>query len=151
MLARDGDEEGCNKEAFVVGAEVLDNDEEKLLDQTALDSSANGFAKIGATVSASLEETDETSGCSLWLVPWAWSTCCSSQAAGSLDIVGSVSPGLHSAPTSAQMSVPAIIPDSVKALPLALACDPASVSVQTAVLAPAAILPPSQRWCLPLK
>lgn len=141
--------EGRKEEAFVVGAEVLDNDEEKLLVQTALDSSPKGFAKIGATVCASMEETDETGGCSLWPLPWAWSPCCSSQVAGSLDILGSVSPGLHSAPTLAQMSVPAIIPVSVKTLPLALACAPASVSVQTAALAPATILPPSQSCCPP--
>lgn len=143
--------EGRKEEAFVVGAEVLDNDEEKPLVQTALDSSPKGFAKIGATVSASMEETGETAGCSLSPVPWPWSPCFSSQLAGSLDILGSISPGLHSAPTLAQISGPAIFPVSVNTLPLALAGAPASVSVQPAALAPATILPPSQSWCPPLK
>lgn len=67
----DGEEEGFKKEAFVVGVEVLDNDEEKLLVKTAFDSSPTGLSKIGATVSASKEETDERAGGSLWLIPWA--------------------------------------------------------------------------------
>lgn len=138
LLAGDEDEDGGNEEALVVGAELLDNDEEKLLDQTALDSSANGLANIGATVSASMEETEDTSGSSPRLPPWARSPRCSSQAAGSLDMVGPVSPGLRSAPTSAQMSVPAIIPVSVETLLLVPACAPAPGSVQTAALAPAA-------------
>lgn len=67
----DGEEEGCKKEAFVVGVEVLDNDEEKLLVKAAFDSSPTGLSKIGATVSASKEETDERAGGSLWLILWA--------------------------------------------------------------------------------
>lgn len=70
-MAGDGDEEGREGEAFVVGEEILDKDEEKLLVQAAFDSSPKGFAKIGATVSAKMEETDERAGCSLWLIPWA--------------------------------------------------------------------------------
>lgn len=92
--------------------------------------------------------TDEKAACSLWPSPCVCSLCCPSQAAGSLGMLGrsppSLSTGLHSASTSAQAPVPVIIPVSAKTFPPAPARIPASVSVQTAVLASANTLPSGQ-------
>lgn len=142
----DGEEVEEGKEAAFVVKEDLDEDEEELLVHAALDSSPRGFPNAGAcssTVSASLVGTDEKAGCSLWPIPNVCSLCRPSQAAGSLGRLGSASPGLHSDPTSAQTPVPVIIPVSAKTLP-ASARTPASVSVQTAALAPANTLPSGQ-------
>lgn len=131
--------------------EALDDDEEELLVQAALDSSPKGFTIAGdcsSTVSASMVGTDDKASCSLWPTPRICSLRCPSQAAGSLGKFGrsapSVSLGLHSAPTSAQVPVPVIIPVSAKTLPPAPARSPASVSVQTTVLAPANTFPSGQ-------
>lgn len=119
----------------------MDEDEEELLVQAALDSSPKGFPNAGAcssTVSGSMVGTDEKAVWSLWPIPRVCPFhCCPSQAAGSLGMFRSVSPGLHSAPTSAQTLVPVIIPVSVKTLPPISVRTPASLSVQTAALAPA--------------
>lgn len=146
-------EEEGKEDAFVVKEEeeALDDDEEELLVQAALDSSPKGFPTTGAcssAVSASMVRTDEKAACSLLSSPSVCSLCCPSQEAvspGMLDRSSpSVSTGLHSAPTSAQAPVPAIIPVSAKTLLPASARTPASVSVQTAVLASANTLPPGQ-------
>lgn len=150
------DEEEGKEAAFVVEEEAeeeeaLDDDEEELLVQAALDSSPKGFPNAGAcssTVSANVVGSDEKAFCSLWPTPPICSLRWSSQAAGSLGMLGrstpSVCPGLHSAPTSAQVPVPVIIPVSAKTLPPAPARSPASVSVQTTALAPANTLPSGQ-------
>lgn len=125
----------------------MDDDEEEILVQEALDSSAEGLGSAGAgssAVSANTLRTDEKEAFSLWASP---RVCRPSQAAGSLDTLGR-SPtgpdGLHSAPTSVQVLVPVIVPASANTLPSAAACDPASVSVQTAVLASVKTLPSGQ-------
>lgn len=132
----------------------MDDDEEVLLVQAALDSSPKGFPSTGAcssAVSASMVGSEEKAACSLWSCPRICSLCClccPSQAAGSLGMLGrstlSASTGLHSAPTSAQAPVPVIIPVSAKTFPPAPARTPASVSVQTAALASANTLPLGQ-------
>lgn len=127
--------------------EDLDDDEEELLVQAALDSSPKGFPNAGAcssTVSGNMVGTDEKAVWSLWPIPRVCNLCCPSQAAGSLGMLGSASPGLHSAPTAAQTLVPVIIPVSAKTLPPTSARTPASLSVQTAALAPAYTLPSGQ-------
>ena len=136
----------------------MDNDEEELLVQAALDSSAKGFPKVGAcssAVSASMVGTDERAGCSLWTGPLVCTLCFPRQLARSLGSLGSVSTGLHSAPTLAQTLVPVIILVSAKTFPPASVRNPASVSVQTANILPSgqvlgAVPGPLSLPCLPL-
>lgn len=125
----------------------MDNDEEKLLVQAALDSSPKGFGNVGAcsfTVSASVVETDEKAGCSLWPIPCACCLCCTHPGAESLGMIFSASLGLHSAPTSAHTPVPVIILVSVNTLPPAAVWTPPSVPVHTAALDPVNTLPSGQ-------
>lgn len=144
------EEEEGKEDAFVTEGEEEEalDDEEELLVQAALDSSPKGFPNAGAgssTVSARTVGTDDKAACFLWPT---LCVCGPSLVSGPLGMpfrsLLLASPGLHSAPTSTQAPVPVIIPVSAKTLPPGPARTPASVSAQTAVLAPVNTFPSDQ-------
>lgn len=131
--------------------EALDNDEEELFVQAALDSSPKGFPNAGfwsTTVSGHIVGTDEKGVCFSWPSMFVCSLFSPNQGAGSLDMVFRSDPplskSLFPALTSAKMPVPVIISDLVELFLPASACTITSVFAITTILSSARILPAGQ-------